>query len=199
MLLLHPIAQGEHRRQQRERGAVVGVAAGVGLGGEVLGHRHLRRQAAPALRVIVPAATSSASSFAGGGAKKFGATSTRETLAMTRFGVTMRPSASRVDAVRRDSGPAAASGRGTPTPRPGARRVAGSRSTMAVFQLRLVGAVDQVDAVGRSPSVALEAVDGLLDRGADQPGGPEEAEHARPAMASTSSTEPMPLAIAPAM
>ena len=45
--------------------------------------------------VISPAATRARRNFAGGGARNFEATSTRDTLAMIRFGATTRPGASR--------------------------------------------------------------------------------------------------------
>ena len=48
--------------------------------------------------MISPAATSSRSIFAGGGARNLEATSTRETLAMIRFGATTRPARVAVDA-----------------------------------------------------------------------------------------------------
>jgi hypothetical protein len=44
--------------------------------------------------VISPEATSSRSNRGGGGARNFEATSTRETLAMIRFGATTRPAPS---------------------------------------------------------------------------------------------------------
>ena len=66
------------------------------------------------------------------------------------------------------------------------------------FDARLVGRVDEVEAVRQVAEVCLEAVDGLLDAAERQARGAEEAEHAGPAIASTMSAEPMPLAIAPA-
>ena len=42
VLGLHPIAERQHRRQQDDRGLVVGMPAGIGLGGDVLGHRDPR-------------------------------------------------------------------------------------------------------------------------------------------------------------
>src|SRR5207247_1005227 len=39
ILGLEPVAQGQQGGQERDGGAIVRVPAGVGLGGEVLGHR----------------------------------------------------------------------------------------------------------------------------------------------------------------
>ena len=48
VLCLQAIAQGDQGRQQRDGGAIVGVAAGVGLGGHVLGDGNARGEARPA-------------------------------------------------------------------------------------------------------------------------------------------------------
>ena len=66
-LRLQPVAQREHRRQERDRRAVVGVAAAVGLGRHVVGDRDAARPARPARAVMCPAATSSLRMRSGGG------------------------------------------------------------------------------------------------------------------------------------
>ena len=112
---------------------------------------------------MCPAATSSLSDAApAAGTRNFVATSTRDTLAIDavrrRRPARRRRGLEPGDAVADDR---AASGRGTPTPRPAARRGAGSSSAVADLVGRLVRAVDQVDAVRRVAEARLEPVDGL--------------------------------------
>ena len=64
------------------------MTAGIGLGRHILGHRNAAGEVRLLRREVALVARSSRSMSGGGGAKNFDATSTRDTLAMTRFGVT---------------------------------------------------------------------------------------------------------------
>ncbi len=93
VLVRQLVAELQDRREQRHQRLVVGVTAGVGLDGDVLGHRDLRGEAGLFLRQ--PAAgDEGAQHLLRRGERNGSATSRRESLAKMCRGRTIRPAAS---------------------------------------------------------------------------------------------------------
>ncbi len=127
----------------------------------------IRRGPFGLLRRDLAGSTSSRRNFAGGGARNFEATSTRETLAMIRFGATISPDSSRcrpVHPVADDRQRQVEIRRRLDQPDAALEVKVGDRR----LEAGLVRAVDQVEAVRRSrrPERSSEPVDRRLDTSA---------------------------------